>query len=121
MRNGVPRLNEDAAQGMSLSIRTIACGDEGGSAFLWQERVADCADLSLECLVWSCGGFADQGFELGERRFDRVRIGRIGRQEDRVIALGAQQIDGAAGFVGRQLVRHDDLSRSQRRGEFGAM
>jgi hypothetical protein len=46
-------------QSMSPSIQTIACGDEVVSAFLRQEQVADCADLSPECLVCSCSGFTE--------------------------------------------------------------
>ena len=50
--------------------------------------------------------------------FSDARVGRVGRQEDQVIALGAQQVDDLARFVGRQVVGHHDLSRTQRRGEF---
>ena len=68
-------------------------------------------------MVGSGGGFADEGFQLGERHLDGVQVGRIGRQEDEVVALCAQKFDGARGFVGGEVVGNDDLAGPEGRGQ----
>ncbi len=67
--------------------------------------------------VGSCGGFPDQCFQLGERHFDGVEVGRVGWQENQVVALGAQKFDGARRLVRRQVVGDDDLAGPQCWGE----
>ena len=62
--------------------------------------------------------FPTHGFELGEGHFDRVQVGRVGRQEDQVVALGAQKRDGARRFVRGQVVGDDNLARSEGWGQF---
>jgi len=61
--------------------------------------------------------FPTNGFQFGERHLDGVQVWRVGWQEDQVVALSAQEREGGTGFVGRQVVGHDDLSGLERRGE----
>ena len=61
--------------------------------------------------------FPANGFQFGECHLDRVQVWRVGRQEDKVVALGAQKREGGAGLVGRQVVGHNDLTGPEGRGE----
>ena len=69
-------------------------------------------------MVCPGGGFSDQGFQLGKGHFDGVEVWGVGRQEDEVVALGAEQIDDVGRFVGRQVVGHDDMSGPEGGREF---
>ena len=83
---------------------------------MWEEQVADGADLFPQGFAGSGCRFSDQGFQVGERHLDRVQVWRVGRQEDQVVALGAQEREGGAGCVGRQVVGRNDLTGPEGRG-----
>lgn len=75
------------------------------SAFLRAEHFADFAD-GIEELGKAAGSDAPEvGFELGERFFDRIQVGKVGRQAEKP-APGF-----AHGFVGLGVLMGERLSR----------
>src|SRR5262249_60751878 len=86
-------------------------------AFMWREE-AECrgdqrADLIK--IAWSRG--PQKRFEFGEREFDGIEIRAVGRKEAH---LAAHLFDGGTHLgllVRREIVEHDNLTRSQRRHE----
>ena len=65
----------------------------------------------------SLAGFWRQMFQLGEDLLNRVRIGRIGREENALGSGGANGVSDCFAFVASQIVERDDLSWPQRRDE----
>ena len=53
--------------------------------------------------------------EFGEGHFDRVEVGRIGRQEQEPCAFGPDGLFGSLAFVRRKIVEDDDIARRQGR------
>ena len=87
------------------------------AAFLWREAIEQVANRVPEVIDGSLGGFSEERLELGEYLFDRVEVGRIGRQ---VNQTGANRFDGLADaldLVGREVVHDDNISSFQGRGE----
>ena len=50
------------------------------AAFLWREAIEQVANRVPEVIDGSLGGFSEERLEFGEYLFDRVEVGRIGRQ-----------------------------------------
>jgi len=59
------------------------------------------------------------GFELRKSLFDGVQIGRVLRQEQEPCAALSQDFGGLGAFVHREIVKNDDITASQRRGQLG--
>jgi hypothetical protein len=64
------------------------------------------SDGRLEGVDGSGGGFAQAGFEFGVSILDRVEIGRIGWQQQKVGAAGLDQDSNGGAFMCRQIVHH---------------
>lgn len=60
---------------------------------------------------------AEEPLELGERLFDRIDVGTIGRQVDEPRADLLDRRAYVGDFVHREIVHHDDVARVQRRHE----
>ena len=73
------------------------------------------ADASPCGLDGSLVGFPQQALELCEHLFDRVQVGRIGRQEEELDAGRPQELSHAASFVAAEVVDDDDAARLQLR------
>lgn len=87
------------------------------AAFLRREAIEQVANRVPEVIDGSLGGFSEERLEFGEYLFDRVEVGRIGRQ---VNQTGANRFDGLADaldLVGREVVHDDNISSFQGRGE----
>ena len=50
------------------------------AAFLWREAIEQVANRVPEVIDGSLGGFSEERLEFGGYLFDRVEVGRIGRQ-----------------------------------------
>jgi hypothetical protein len=69
------------------------------------------------CFDSSLGGLPEQGFQLGEHLLDRIEIGTVGRQEEKV---RADCTDGSAhgmALVATEIVHDDDVAGLERRYE----
>ena len=55
--------------------------------------------------------------ELGESHFDRVHVGRVGRQQEELGAGGGDRGAYWGGLVSRQVVHHDDVVGFECRGQ----
>ena len=75
------------------------------------------ANCFLERLLRARAQAAQDGFDLRERLLNGREVRRIGRQEEQLAAARFNGKANTVGFVGAQIVQHDDLSRSQRRRE----
>ena len=58
---------------------------------------------------------AQERFQFGEREFDRIEVGTVGRQESEVRAGGLDRGPHLGLFVHRQVVEDDDVAAVQRR------
>ena len=73
-------------------------------AFLRAEHIADFAD-GFEELGKAAGANASQvSLELGERLFDRVQVGRVGRQEEKPAPGLAHGFPGLGVVMGGEVV-----------------
>jgi len=55
--------------------------------------------------------------DLGKDLFDRVQVGAVGRQEEQVCSLGANDVASRLAFVAREIVEDDDVSFGQGRSQ----
>jgi hypothetical protein len=55
-------------------------------------------------------GLASDGFDLGERHFDGIHVGRIGRQDEEVGSGFADQVADEFAFVAVEIVHDDDIT-----------
>ena len=60
---------------------------------------------------------AEDRFYLGKSLFDRIAIGRIGRQKQQGTTAGGQRLVNMGCFVDTQVVQHHHLARMQGRDE----
>jgi hypothetical protein len=74
------------------------------------ERLSDGFGEIFEC---SHGGLPQRCFELGERLFDRIEVGAIGRQIAQRCASLLDRFLDASDFVGWQVVHDDDIAPAQ--------
>ena len=72
-------------------------------------------DRVLERFVDAGAQSAQPCLELGERLLDRREVRGVGRQEEQLALTRGQGLADAGGFVGAQIVEHDDLPRPQPR------
>ena len=87
------------------------------ATFLRSEAIEQGPDPSPRRLDRAFGRLAQEGFELGEDLFNRVEIGRIGRQE---AEGGPGPFNGQPhswAFVAAEIVQDDDVASSQGREE----
>src|SRR5581483_12496781 len=88
------------------------------SAFGGTETTDAVADGGPERGARPRGGAAQQLLELGERLFDRIEIGTIGRQKHQVGATGLDRLAYAGDLVAAEIVGQHDLAwREGRRQE----
>jgi len=59
------------------------------------------------------------GLEFGERHFDGIEIGAVGRQEQEPCAAFFEDGSGPFAFVAREIVQDDHVTRLERRSELG--
>jgi hypothetical protein len=86
-------------------------------AFVWFEVCERKADSLDEAFKRSRGGFSERGLQLGERLFDRIKIGAVDRQITQRRAGSLDRLSNAGDFVGWQIVHHDDVAPTQGRRE----
>ncbi len=98
---------------MSHLICLIPCCCEEVAALLGIEQVADVADRHGDGVEGSGGLLAQQGLELRERHFDRIEVGRVGRQEEEPGAALAHQFGGALALVEADIVEDDHVAPLQ--------
>ena len=60
---------------------------------------------------------AEEGLQFGERLFDRIEVGAVGRKKSQQRAGPLNRRADLGLFVGREIVEHDDVPWSQRRHE----
>jgi hypothetical protein len=58
-----------------------------------------------------------QLFEFGENHLNRIEIGAVGRQEDKMGASGTDGVARCLGFVAAEIVENDDVALGQGRSE----
>jgi len=87
-------------------------------------RFEGVGNRDVERVDGPCGGLAQQRFEFGVCVFDRIEVGRIGRQQDQACTAGLDRGADGGAFVRRQIVHHDDVagieSRRQHLFDIGA-
>jgi hypothetical protein len=83
-------------------------------AFLAREKVERNRDEAADLLVTTrtCG--AQERFQFGEGKFDRIEIGTVGREEPNVRAHLLDCGPNLGLLVDHEVVEHDDIARSQR-------
>jgi hypothetical protein len=69
-------------------------------AILWFEVCERKADSLDEAFKRSGGGFSQRGLQFGERLFDRIEIGAVGRQVAQRRAGPLDRLPDAGHFVG---------------------
>jgi hypothetical protein len=103
---------------VSHSNEFISCGPKVVSAFNGIEHVANIGEAVADSIDRSCCGLSEMGLELGKGHFDRVEIGRIGRQKQHPGAPVSDDFFGAGALVNWQVVENDDVSLLQSRRQF---
>jgi hypothetical protein len=84
-----------------------------GHAFVRREELERDRDEVANLLVATRTGRAQEGFQFGEREFDRIEVRTVRRQEPNV---RAHALDGGADLgllMGRQVVEHDHIASLQ--------
>ncbi len=76
------------------------------------ERVANERDDTIEC---SGPRRSEERLELGERLFDRIEVGTVGRQKPNLRADGFNRGADRRLFVHHEVIEDDDIAGSQRR------
>jgi hypothetical protein len=82
---------------------------------VWREGIEQFADTLPCCFDGSLGGFSQEQFELGEHLFDRVQVGRVGRQEQEPGSGRADRLADGGTLVAAQIVHDNDIAGRQRR------
>ena len=85
------------------------------ATFLRAEVMEQGPDPAPGCLNTAFGRVAEQSFEFSEDLFNRVEIGRIGRQKAQ---RGPDSLNGPAhsrAFVATEIVHNDDIARGEGR------
>ena len=67
-------------------------------------------ELFPECIDGAMGGFAEQGFELGEAFVDGVQSGRRGRQRAQCCACGFNGLTDTSDLMRREIIRDDHVA-----------
>ena len=57
---------------------------------------------------------SQEGFQFGEREFDRIEVGTVGREEPELRARPLEGHPDLGLLVDREVVEHDDIARPQR-------
>ena len=65
--------------------------------------------------AWSRG--PEEGFQLCERHLDRIEVGTVRRQKAELRARGLDRRAHLGLFVDGEIVEHDDIARTKRRGQ----
>ena len=73
----------------------------------------DATDGGPQSFDGSLGGFAQERFELGEGHLDRVEIGAVGRQEEKLGAGGFDAFADPRALVAGEIVHDDDIASAQ--------
>ena len=71
------------------------------------------ADSGADCVDGSRGGVAKQVFELGKDLFNRVQIGRVFWQEEKLGADRADELANCLAPVAAEVVQDDDIAGSK--------
>ena len=84
-------------------------------AFVWREQLERDGDQAADLLegAWTRG--AQEGFQFGEREFNRIEVRTVGREE---LHAGADLLDRGPDFrllVDGEVVEDDDVAWIQRR------
>jgi hypothetical protein len=87
-------------------------------AFGWCDGVEDWTDRIADGLGGSLCGFSQPVFEFGEELFDRVQIGRVFRQEEKMRARGADGCSDSGSFVRTKIVHDHDIAGLQCRDQY---
>jgi len=74
----------------------------------------EASDLSPCFVDGSLLGIAHPVFDLGESLFDRIEVGRIGRQKPQPGAGGADGAPDRRAFVAAEIIHHDDVALFER-------
>ena len=86
-------------------------------ALVGWEAVEDGADSVPECWDGALRGGAQMGFELGEGLLDRIEVGRVWRQIEKLRPCGLNDLTYRLALVGGQIVHHHDVAALQCRHE----
>ena len=84
-----------------------------GNAVVGREELKRDRDEAADLLVAARASSAQEGFQFGERELDRIEVRTVRRKEPNVCA---HALDGGADLgllMGRQVVEHDDIARTQ--------
>ena len=95
---------------MSRLIGSVSSGLEEVVAFLFAEQVANVSHGLPEVIVCPGGSFSDQCLELGERHFDGVEVGAVGRRKQEPCADVPQGPGRAGALVALQVVEDDHVA-----------
>src|SRR5215213_2765611 len=115
MRRALPQLSRGGlpkVHAHHLERDPLGCSIAGVfkivGALGWGETVEQGADTPPSRLDGSLVGFTQQGLELGKDLLDRVKVGRIRRQEEQLGAGGADQPADRLALVAAEIVHDDD-------------
>lgn len=86
-------------------------------ALVGREAVENGADPVPKCRDGSFCGSTQMGFEFGEGLLDRIEVGRVWRQIEKLRPCGLDDLAYCLALVGGQIVHHYDVAGLQRRHE----
>ena len=75
--------------------------------------------MALQSTSIVCANTPEMGLELGERHFDRVEVGAVGRQEEEPSSALLEDSLGLCTLVTGEVVEDYHITLLQRRGELG--
>ena len=70
----------------------VSCVSEVVGAFVGGEGGEELADASPSRFGGACVELSQEGLQLGEELFDRIKVGRVGRQEEELGSSGARVV-----------------------------
>jgi hypothetical protein len=79
------------------------------------EAFQELADSTFKPFDGSLGGGPQERLEFGERQFDGIEVGTVGRQIDELGAYAFDRFADAGHFVSGQIIHHDEVARLERR------
>src|SRR3712207_6809272 len=97
-----------------MDLCAVAAVLEEAASVARCQRLESSTDRLYECPASTCPGSPQERLELGERFFDGVEIGRVGRQVDELAAPLLDELPNPRAFMRREVVHHHYLPRPKR-------
>ena len=91
----------------------MSYGGEVVSALLRCEGFVDACDRGPQAVDGALGAFAQERLELGEGHFDRVEVGAVEREEEKLFAGAFDPLADPHALVAGEIVHDDDVACAQ--------